>query len=383
MISQDVFNGFKEEVFKEMYYLHNLQIQEMRDLMENIEFVKNQNKEIPLKVEDRKISPQAELFPTNTNTPPQVNKVALVTKFISEWESPRRCIRVDENKSNRSSFLLPTTNRFEGLQIYDCNPDEYEIEWPSASQPSHNTTIQCENSRPDSSDFNSSRFNQVSNNSSPVSSSKSYPVLTNSRRPSTVTSNFPENDDPSRYRKRKPAPAEPKNITMVVDSMVKFRVRDFNQDMRDYGIHGVKCMIHKFPAATAEQIEEYTPGNVRRNKADGLLIHSGTNSLGVKDRFGNLVWTDEDIIAQIVGTAFRARKDGVRKIFISSLIERRGRFFNEKISNINSILYQICHQNDFIFINNCNLNSSHLQDGLHLTDEGLSILNENFLQALY
>ena len=170
---------------------------------------------------------------------------------------------------------------------------------------------------------------------------------------------------------------------MVVDSMVKFRVRDFNQDLKDFGIHNVNCKIHKFPAATAEQIADYTPSNVRRNKPDGLLIHAGTNSLGVKDGEGEVLWTDEEIAEQIADIGLRARQDGVRKIFISSLISRRGRFFNDRISNINSILHEICHQNDFIFISNCNINFSHLEDSLHLTDEGSSVLNENFLQALY
>ena len=212
---------------------------------------------------------------------------------------------------------------------------------------------------------------------------KSYPVLSHSKRPTIVTTENPENDDPAKYRRAKSAPIGPKNVTMVVDSMVKFRVRDFNQDIKDYGIQNVKCKIHKFPAATAEQISEYTPSNVRRNKADGLVIHAGTNSLGVKDGDGNLLWTDEEIAEQIADIAFRARKDGVRKIFISSLIVRRGRFFNERITNINSLLHEICHQNDFIYISHCNINFSHLEDALHLTDEGLSVLSENFLQALY
>ena len=73
----------------------------------------------------------------------------------------------------------------------------------------------------------------------------------------------------------------------------------------------------------------------------------------------------------------------MRVILVSSLVVRRGRFFTNRISNINAILHELCHQNDFIFISNSNINFSHLEDGLHLTDEGLDILKENYLKALY
>ena len=247
---------------------------------------------------------------------------------------------------------IPLANRFEGLYIHDVNPDEYAIEWPSLSAPSrHQASAQNEPSRPRS-----------------------------NRRPPVVTSIHPERDDPSVYRKRK---QEPKNVTMVVDSIVKFRVRDFNSDLKDFGIENVDCAIHKFPAATASQIEDYTPRNVKANKTHGLLIHSGTNSVHQKTREGELVWTDEEIAQQILDTGIQARKDGVRIVLVSSLIVRRGKFWNRRVSNINSILNELCHQNNFIFINNQNINLSHLEDGLHLTDEGLSILKDNFLRALY
>ena len=49
------------------------------------------------------------------------------------------------------------------------------------------------------------------------------------------------------------------------------------------------------------------------------------------------------------------------------------------------MLYDLCKQNDFIYIDNDNITSEYLfaGDGLHLTDDGTRLLKQNFMQAIY
>ena len=285
-ISSNDLNAHYEKIAKEFHHLHR-RLNEIQDSFDRVLLLKDQNSEIPVILEkaecllEKPESLSCASLPGNT-PPTQVNTE-------TPWLTPKRSTRAREN--HPSSFPQ-LSNRFQGLQIFDCNPEEYEVQWPTAS----------------------SQDNRV----------KPSVKRDTSRRPAVVTSKFPENDDPSRYRKAKP---KKKNITLVVDSMVKFRVSDWNQDLKNFGIDNVWSDICKFPAATACQIADYTPRSVKENKADGLLVHSGTNSVSRKTEDGELRWTDEEIAKQIIDTGIQAKIDGVRNVLISGLILRRGKLW--------------------------------------------------------
>ena len=260
----------------------------------------------------------------------------------NEWTvvPPKKATKANISKMNN---MWVSENPFQNLQF--INNEDTDIN--SRNFEGFEDTYESS----DCNDFPPISNDSASEKSYPVSNFKSHPVLSSFnrpsivKRPSVVTTKNPENDDPAKYKRPKP-----KNVTLVVDSIAKYRVREFNQDLKDYGINNVNAKIHKFPAGTAAQIKDYTPRNVREDKSDGLLIHAGTNSLPRKDEDGNLIWTDEEIAQEIIDIGLRARKDGVRVILVSSLVVRRGRFFTSRISNINAILHELCHQNDFIFI---------------------------------
>ena len=118
------------------------------------------------------------------------------------------------------------------------------------------------------------------------------------------------------------------------------------------------------------------------NNTNGLVIHAGTNSL----RWG-LKLSDEQIAEQVINIGKDGMNDGVEKVFISSLIFRgpKTKFLNPRILNINRILYELCQQNGFIFINNDNITADFISpiDDIHLKDEGTVLLKQNFLRALF
>ena len=365
-ISQDDFNAFKEQIFKEFHHM-NVVLQEIRDSFDSTLLPKNENSPFPLKVVSCQNPPQAELRSVNTAAPAASVTVNTnsTAKATPHFETPKQFIRISEKRYDRPAFPR-TTNRFEGLRIYDCNPDEYEVEWPLDAEP-----CRRHDSRPQ-----------------PKLSDSSFSPALNptKRRPNVVTSNFPENDDPANYRKVKTVPekrpfnkTQNRNITIVGDSLIRsIRREEINEEATRFGLKDVTIEVCKFPAGTVRQIDHYAKINIWDNEADGLIVHAGTNSLRP-----SLKLSDEKIAEDIIKIGKEAQRDGVRKVLISSLIFRKSRFFNTRISNINKILYDLCHQNGFIFIDNTNIDSSYLKDGLHLNFDGNDLLKQNFLQALY
>ena len=65
-------------------------------------------------------------------------------------------------------------------------------------------------------------------------------------------------------------------------------------------------------------------------------------------------------------------------VFISSLICRAQKRFNDKVIAVNNVLKRICKLNEFI--DNSNICSENLfEDDLHLNDDGKVILANNFI----
>ena len=121
-ISPDDFKAFKEELFKELHHF-NHRLQEIRDTIDHFDLLKGQNSEIPIHRENSEISSPAAI--STENTPCAVS-------VATPWITPRGTVRIPENTRSQKlrSDFPKLTNRFEGLRIYDCNPEEYDIEWP-------------------------------------------------------------------------------------------------------------------------------------------------------------------------------------------------------------------------------------------------------------
>ena len=172
-------------------------------------------------------------------------------------------------------------------------------------------------------------------------------------------------------------------VSIVTDSMCRsIRNADFNKDIQDVGIKNVECKFHKFPGASAQQIRNYSKFNILEDNTHGLVVVSGTNSLRTIP--GKQELTDREIADSILQTGIDGQKEGVKKVFISGIILRKGSFYQKRILNINLILRNECLRQGFVFIDQSNILFEHLhEDGLHLNHEGTCILKQNILKALY
>ena len=173
-----------------------------------------------------------------------------------------------------------------------------------------------------------------------------------------------------------------RTISIMSDSMCRsVRAKDLNADMKNCGIQAAECTIHKFPGATARQIGHYSKINIADDDSHGVVIIGGTNSLQFKNGRRS---SDQEIVDDIINIGIEAKNAGVTKVFISGIITRRGKYFQSRILNINNILYNMCLQLGFVFVQQNNICLEHLhKDGLHLSYEGTQILKSNILQALY
>ena len=109
-----------------------------------------------------------------------------------------------------------------------------------------------------------------------------------------------------------------------------------------------------------------------RRQPDKLVIHVGTNDIRSS--------TPQDIADEITEVAQQFKQESRNtKIVISFLITRSDNLeFTNKVKETNMALKLNCEENNWSFIDNSNLNNSHLNHrGLHLTGEGSALLQAN------
>ena len=169
-----------------------------------------------------------------------------------------------------------------------------------------------------------------------------------------------------------------KKTTIVADSMCKsIRVKDFNKQL-DPDIDQV--LINKYPAAHTKQILHYSNYTLTNDKPDTLIVMAGTNDVSYDSKNGNEP-DPEEIANRIMEIGRNARKYGVTRIFINSLIKREGYFYNRIIARINLLLRLKCNSEKNYFIDNCDISVHNLYDGLHLNNDGNKIFMRNLLNC--
>ena len=136
-----------------------------------------------------------------------------------------------------------------------------------------------------------------------------------------------------------------------------------------------KNYFKKFPGAHARQIKHYATWSIENGEADSLVILAGTNDINYDDNP-----SVEEISQRVIDIARQAKEMGVSNIFVSGLIFRKQRSFDNIIKDINLAIRLISSTEGFIFIPNDNITRSDLHgDGLHLNPEGTEKLLENIL----
>ena len=133
-------------------------------------------------------------------------------------------------------------------------------------------------------------------------------------------------------------------------------------------------MEKKFPRAMSEKILEVID-EVIKEKPDYIIIHAGSNDLTNNI---NLLNSAKKLVKKIRDTL------SATKIAFSSIVLGKGRRnINESRADFNTKLRNFCKQKNIGFIDNGNINESHLaMKKLHLNRTGNSALAKNLLNYL-
>ena len=141
-----------------------------------------------------------------------------------------------------------------------------------------------------------------------------------------------------------------------------------------------KCstFVRPFVGATADELQYHIQPTIKQSDLNGVVLLIGTNNLA--PRRNQPVKSTLAISHDIINVGVNCRDAGIEDIFISSLPIRR--HYEEKVREVNIFVKDLCEKEGFIFISNEDITCQHLYDGTHLTNEGIDILSNNFVNAI-
>ena len=169
------------------------------------------------------------------------------------------------------------------------------------------------------------------------------------------------------------------NILLETDSIGSgLKRQDLMHECNRLGM-SVDFSFRRQSGGQSHELYHHSKTFVADEKPHGLVIIGGTNDL--PKRGGRRQLTDEEITNNLLAIGQNAKDLGVTNVFISSITIRRGAYYQNRIKVINRLLKEGCVANGFYFIDNSNILDHHT-DGLHLTDEGSSILKNNIINML-
>ena len=129
--------------------------------------------------------------------------------------------------------------------------------------------------------------------------------------------------------------------------------------------------------ATSKDMLSYVQPTLDRENSDAILIHVGINVVIVKTK------TPIDIADSIISVGRKCKDADINEVIISSITRTKRSRFQMKINKVNSVLKDLCLINDFIFIDNVNINDCDISDDLlHLKYFGTCKLANNFLKVI-
>ena len=190
---------------------------------------------------------------------------------------------------------------------------------------------------------------------------------------STLTS--PKTSSPSKNKSQQP------QTTMIISDSITTKIN----------IHNIKNNINsseelvifkKFPGHTAEEIACYAPKPLSDLKPDNVVVVAGTNDIS-KAIYQEGSDVDEyQIVNDILEIARSARNHGAKKIFISSVLPRRGAQYKRIVAEVNDLLYMVCLAEEFVYMDHGGITLAHIShDGVHPNFWGTTILKFNILST--
>ena len=159
-------------------------------------------------------------------------------------------------------------------------------------------------------------------------------------------------------------PGKKKTVVIAGDSMVKNVIGPKLSNVGSDHFYVVK----PFPGVTVEDMNDFIKPLVRK-RPDKLTLHIGTNNL--KSLPAKAV---ADSIVNLMNTIKDSSPDTV--VGVSALVVRNdNQELAGKVKQVNNFLRNPCKHLQISYLENANINSSHLNSrGLHLNYVGSSIL---------
>ena len=159
-----------------------------------------------------------------------------------------------------------------------------------------------------------------------------------------------------------------KEVSVIGDSMIKY-VNGKEVSRND----SVKLRSH--PGETKDDFIDYVRPTVRK-KTNLIIIHKGTN-----DIHSNVNTLQK--IRKVISSVKEHDTDDNIKIALSSIVHGSDHDFEDKMSETDRNLENLCKGRGMIFINNSKIDSTCLnRSKLHLNKSGTSLLIKNFSKAV-
>ena len=127
-----------------------------------------------------------------------------------------------------------------------------------------------------------------------------------------------------------------------------------------------------FPGATPNDIANFCPHILKKEKFDVVVLHAGTNSLPNDDI---------DIANEILNIVKVCYDYGVKEVLISGVTFRPN--LTSKVRQLNDHIESKKEMYEFTYINNNNINGNDIwRDKLHLSESGTVKIANNIIDAI-
>ena len=204
------------------------------------------------------------------------------------------------------------------------------------------------------------------------------------RRPNNVINNYPERDVLFNQKRKKVVPGassysniakQGKSVCIISDSITR-RI-----NMKQFNHHVKNATVYRkvFPGGTVEEIEHYAIKILENKNIDAVILNVGSNN--IINNYST-VKSDVDITSNIMRIVDMCYEAGVSDVFVSGITCLP--INQTKVDNINELLKINAKQFGYVFIDNGNIFiDKHLwKDNIHLNNDGLTILANNFIDTL-
>ena len=141
-------------------------------------------------------------------------------------------------------------------------------------------------------------------------------------------------------------------------------------------------IFHEFRGKKAKDIIRYTVPHLEDEQPSSVILAAGGNDLPERDISSNDIRKVADCLLE--GGRLCREHYGVANVLISSIMPRTNSHFQGNRHRLNAMLKEMCHANQFTFIDNNNivLRPHGHPDGVHLNGEGSDLLHVNLLNVL-